>query len=267
MKVTREELKYKQSRPLSEKIEMSQCIIEQWWGYWNSQVYIAFSGGKDSTALFHLVRSIFPDIPAVFDDTGLEYPELKEFVRQQQNVIIIRPKLSYRQVIEKYGYPVISKKVSMGLNRYRVTKSDEQKHLRLWGGINPSSGKKQQPSVSQKYHYLVNAPFLISEKCCDVMKKSPFKRYEKLSGRKPYIGTKASDSNIRTVQYLMSGCNAFDNSFNRSLPLSFWFDEDIWEYLRINNLPYASIYDKGEKQTGCMFCMFGVQFDNIPTRF
>lgn len=267
MKITREELQYKQSRPLSEKIEMSQCVIETWWKHWDSKVYIAFSGGKDSTVLLHLVRSLFPDVPAVFSDTGLEYPELKDFVHQQENVTIIRPELSFWQVIKKYGYPIISKQVSMGLNRYRVTTSEVQRQLRLWGGINPSSGKKQQPSIPKKYHYLINAPFFISEKCCDVMKKVPFKKYEKTSKRKPYIGTKALDSNIRTVQYLMSGCNSFDNLFNRSLPLSFWSDQDIWEYLHINNLSYAKIYDMGEKKTGCMFCMFGIQFDGVPNRF
>src|SRR4030042_6465157 len=122
MIVTKEELTRRQNLPLSEKIEISQCVIEQWWKHWDEKVYISFSGGKDSTVLLHLVRSIFPDVPAIFIDTGLEYPEIKEFVKQQDNVITIRPKLSFRQVIEKWGYPIISKEQSRYLFDIQTSK-------------------------------------------------------------------------------------------------------------------------------------------------
>jgi 3'-phosphoadenosine 5'-phosphosulfate sulfotransferase (PAPS reductase)/FAD synthetase len=62
--------------------------------------------------LANLVRQEFPTIPLVFVDTGLEYPEIKEFVKTFDNVTTLRPKLTFLQVIEKYGFPVISKEVS-----------------------------------------------------------------------------------------------------------------------------------------------------------
>ena len=71
---TKEELKELQSKSLEEKIQISTARIIEWYENWGGQVYVSFSGGKDSTVLLDLVRKIYPDVPAVFADTGLEYP-------------------------------------------------------------------------------------------------------------------------------------------------------------------------------------------------
>ena len=111
-----------QSLPLEVKIRMTQRRICEWVErYGMDGVYIAFSGGKDSTVLLHMARQLYPEIPAVYVDTGLEYPEVKAFVKQHENVEILRPKKDFRQVIEQYGYPFISKEVAgcvWGARRY-----------------------------------------------------------------------------------------------------------------------------------------------------
>lgn len=110
---TIEELRQKQALPLDIKIKMSKARIRAWIDeYGEDGVYVSFSGGKDSTVLLDLVRQDYPNVKAVFIDTGLEYPEIKDFVKTFDNVDIVRPKMSFRQVIEKYGYPFISKEVS-----------------------------------------------------------------------------------------------------------------------------------------------------------
>ena len=158
-------LAQRQALPLQGKINLTIKRIRDWYEGNNGNVYVAFSGGKDSTVLLHLVRSIYPDVKALFCDTGLEYPELKEFVRSFDNVEIIRPKINFKQVLEKYGYPVISKSVSMSISRYRNTKSPLQKRLRKYGGWHPKSKVIQKVGViPKKYHYLIDAPFKISEK-------------------------------------------------------------------------------------------------------
>ena len=106
---TPEDLKIMQSWSLERKIQVTQTRIIEWYQKNNGKVYVSFSGGKDSTVLLDLARRIYPDVPAVFIDTGLEYPELREFVKTIQNVTWLKPEMNFRKVIEKYGYPVISK--------------------------------------------------------------------------------------------------------------------------------------------------------------
>ena len=107
------ELQSKQAAPLNVKIALTKQRIREWvYEYGEDGVYVSFSGGKDSTVLLHIVRELFPNIPAVFCNTGLEYPEIVKFVKTFDNVEIIRPKLSFFKVCEKYGFPLISKEVS-----------------------------------------------------------------------------------------------------------------------------------------------------------
>lgn len=102
-----------QSLPLNAKVRMTQRRIKEWVDeYGEDGVYISFSGGKDSTVLLDIARKLYPNIKAMFVDTGLEYPEIRQFVKQFNNVDWIKPKMTFRQVIERYGYPFISKEVS-----------------------------------------------------------------------------------------------------------------------------------------------------------
>lgn len=260
-------LRMRQQLPLEIKEQMTGNRVRQWYNYFHGNIYVSFSGGKDSTVLLNLVRKIYPHVPAVFVDTGLEYPEIREFVRTIDNVIWLKPKMRFDQVIEKYGYPVISKKISMGLDRYNNTKSELQKTLRLYGGISPKSLKKQLPTISKKWHFLINAPFKISEKCCYFIKKQPLKNYEKQTNRRPFIGTMASDSYVRQLQYIKNGCSVFTKGAEKSTPIAFWTNKDIWMYIKSHNLKYSKIYDMGEDRTGCMFCMFGIHLEGKNNRF
>ena len=203
----------------------------------------------------------------MFVNTGLEYPEIKEFVKNIDNVEWIKPKKTFRQVLDYYGYPVVSKMISMAISRYRNTNDPVQKLLRLYGGMNPSSHKKQTTGViSKKWHYLINAPFKISEQCCEVMKKSPFKRYFKKYGEYPFIGLMASDSHYRKLD-AYRGCNLSDDKTKSSRPLLFWNEKDIWTYIKKYKVAYSKIYDMGYDRTGCMFCCFGLHMESSPNRF
>jgi 3'-phosphoadenosine 5'-phosphosulfate sulfotransferase (PAPS reductase)/FAD synthetase len=255
------QLQQRQSLPLQAKIVLSQDRIRKWYSHWNGDVYVSFSGGKDSTVLLDLVRSIYPKVPAVFVDTGLEYPEIREFVKTIDNVIWLKPKMRFDKVIEKYGYPVVSKENAQKIFEIKNTKSDKLRNKRLYGDVN-GSGK-----LPEKWKSLINAPFKVSHMCCNKIKKEPVKRYEKESNRKPIVGTMAENSRLRKTSYLQHGCNAFDSKRPMSTPIAFWTEEDIWNYIKEKELSYSKIYDIGYKNTGCMFCMFGVHLEKQPNKF
>lgn len=124
---TKERLAELQAMSLDEKIEVTQDRIEDWYMQFSGNVYVSFSGGKDSTVLLHLVREMFPDVPAVFCDTGLEYPEVRQHVREMKNVVILRPKMTFPEVIKTYGYPMVSKEVAEAIYyARRTTKKNKQ---------------------------------------------------------------------------------------------------------------------------------------------
>lgn len=238
------------------------------------QIYVSFSGGKDSTVLLDLVRRAYPDAPAVFVDTGLEYPEVRQFAKSKENVIVLKPEMSFRKVIEKYGYPLISKQVA---NTIEYANPGTLRWELLHGNIKKDNGKPSEFNC-QQWAFLKDAPFKVSSRCCNVMKKKPLHKFDKESGLKPIIGTMASESRQRQAQWLTHGCNSFDANNPASKPISFWTEQDIFEYIKRYNLPYASVYGDivendgklcttGCDRTGCVFCGFGCHLEKEPNRF
>lgn len=278
--VLKSELQLLQNYPLDLKVEKSKLRIREFIDQVGEEnIYISFSGGKDSTVLLHLVRSIYPDVEAVFSNTGLEYPELVEFVKTKDNVTMVRPKKSFKKVLEEEGYPVVSKKVSRAIRDLQnpTPKNVNVRNLYLTGqtmkGDNCPSRK-----LPKKWYKLIDAPFKVSEKCCDYLKKNPIRDYEKTSKKRPIMGTMASESNMREGEYLKTGCNSFAEGKEKCTPLGFWNEQDILKYIKDNDLQYASVYGNiviengiykttGEQRTGCIWCPLGAHLQKEPNRY
>lgn len=105
--------------PIERKIQISQTRIIEWYTHYKGNVCVAFSGGKDSTVLLHLVRSMFPDVKAIFSNTGLEYPEIRQFATSFPNVDVVSPSMRFDQVVSTYGYPIIGKEVAEAIHYAR----------------------------------------------------------------------------------------------------------------------------------------------------
>lgn len=261
--------------PYEMKLILSKRRIEDWYKYWEGDVYVSFSGGLDSTVLLHMVRTTLQeDIPAVYADTGLEYPELNKFVRTFENLTILKPSKSFRQVIKEYGYPIVSKETAAKIRKLRHGKlSAKYRNYLLHGDDRGKLGK-----LAEKWKCLIDAPFDTSEKCCDVMKKKPFKEYHKETGRYPYIGITQDEGFQRKRQYEKTGCNVYEANAPKSQPLGFWTHQDVLRYAVENNIEICSVYGEiefkngtykttGVERTGCMFCAFGCHLEKSPNRF
>ena len=272
---TRDDLLTMQGWPLARKIQVTQAKIIEWHRHYGGRVSAGFSGGKDSTVLLDLARRAFPDIPAVFVDTGLEYPEIREFVKSVPNVTWLRPELPFTKVIEQYGYPVISKDVAKRIYYARKGSRWAVNHL---NGMNSDGSHSWYNERYMKWRFLLDAPFLISDYCCEIMKKRPLHQYVRQTGAMQIVGTLACESKRREAAYLKTGCNAFHMKEPKSQPMSFWLERDVLEYLRLTGIPYAPIYGDiveqggrlvttGAYRTGCMFCMFALHLEKEPNRF
>lgn len=275
-KYTKEDLKIMQGWSLARKIQVTQTRIMEWYMHYEGKVYVSFSGGKDSTVLLDLARRIYPDIPAVFIDTGLEYPSIRSFVKSKENVIWLLPEMNFKQVIETYGYPVISKEVSQKIYDYRRNPNgwtkdrfdENSDYIKRYG----------KAYCFSKWIWLRDSDIPVSHQCCNVMKKKPAKKFEKETGLKPIVATMAEESRNRRTAWLNNGCNAFEGKRPTSQPMSFWTEQDVLTYLKQFNIPYADDYGEiieeggklkttGLERTGCMFCMFGAHLEDEPNRF
>ncbi len=282
------ELQMLQALPLEVKIMKSRQRIIEFVDYMGGEdkVYISFSGGKDSTVLLDLVRKEFPDIVAVYSNTGLEFPEINNFVKTKENVIMVRPENSFKQVIEKFGYPIVSKKTARMISDCQNPTDKNAKSRKLYlsdytldENGNYTSKKNNSFKIAKKWRYLIDAPFKVSHKCCDELKKKPLRAWERENKKKPIIGTMANESKMREATYLQTGCNSFKEGHENCTPLGFWTEQDIFEYILTYKLSYAKVYGDiiidengkytttGEKRTGCVFCGFCKNEKQLSERY
>lgn len=225
-------------------------------------VVIGFSGGKDSRVVMDIVRSVLPSTKAVFSDTGLEYPEIREFVREFDNVDWVKPQKSFKQVITEYGFPLVSKKTAKAL-RMLQNPTDKNANLRNLYLTGKTRDGRDAPSykLAKRWYPLIDAPFKISDQCCEWLKEKPLDTYKKEHGVAIITGLMAADSDRRENAYLTNGgCNTYGKN-SMCWALGIWNEEDVWSYIRTKNLSYCPIYDKGERRTGCIFCGFGLMFE------
>lgn len=243
-KFTKEDLRRFQAESLYEKIQRSFANISAWFSRWNGNVYVAFSGGKDSTVLADLCAKwcvvCKKPLYLVFVDTGLEYPEIRKHVKEFAEWLrrkygievvleIIRPEMRFDEVVKECGYPIISKSVA---NCVRGARMGQQSRINLLNGKDCDGSDRKSKFSKLKYKPLLDVDFKISDQCCDIMKKAPSKAYTKKTGRMPLLATMAEESMLREKTWLKNGCNAFEGKNPHSAPMSFWTEQDVLQYIK-----------------------------------
>ena len=296
LKFPKDSFKSMKYQPYELKPSFSMYRVYEWHRHWYGNVYVSFSGGLDSTVLAYIVCLAYRKykldgtIPLVFSDTGTEFPEIRKFVHvytewlQKQfpdldiRLEVIRPKHSFKWVMENKGFPITSKESAGKIRKLRHGQLGERYRNYLLHG--DERGKFGM--LAKKWQYLTDTETIkedISEQCCDVLKKEPFRRYVKETGRQPFIGITQDESFRRENQYNHTGCNVYDGHTIKSQPLGFWPKDEIIRYVAENNIPICSVYGEakqdpcgnwvltGEQRTGCCVCGFGCHLEQEPNRF
>lgn len=266
------QLKSRQNWELKLKIKKSIRTIEEFYVRTGGECYISTSGA-DSCVLDWLASQTWCNdkIERVSVAGAENRNNIKHLFLRGDT--LLKCEADKKEIITKYGYPLISKSVAMTISRYTRTKSEEQKQIRLNGYVGRNGKIIKDGAIPKKYQEFIYAPFEFSEKCCDMFKKKPLKKYEKKTNKKPITGERAEESRNRKKEYLKHGCIMSEKQREKCTPLGFWTEQDIKQCIFENNISIpkdygtvVSIDDKlfdftGEKRTGCNICGFGLLFD------
>lgn len=217
----------------------------------------------------------------------------------------LRGKKSFVDVVKTEGYPVASKKIARMVRDCRkffkgseinfndisdqldngIQSADYLRSLNIPNGvicyltgITSENNICASWKIPKKWRKLITAPFDVTEKCCDILKKEPMKIIQKETQKGVFIGTMAIDSQTRDETYRKTGCIVFNDKVKQCTPLGYWLERDKMKYLVKYNLPVAPVYGKikqrdngdyyftGEQHTGCKLCLFGCHLEKGENR-
>lgn len=181
-------------------------------------------GGLDSIVLLMFFRKIGIDVPAI-SVSALEDRSIQK-IHKDLGVISIMPGRPKVQILQEYGFPVISKRIAGRIDtlQHPTEKNKTVRHAIITGecGAQGHYAKNSRMKLPQKWLELfagyendnegVNyqmAPFLVSNKCCLYMKEKPCNRWAKEHKSRPFLGLMASEGGQREEALVKHGCNYF----------------------------------------------------------
>jgi len=216
-----------QFKPYEEKLEVANKVIQEALSR-SKRPCVAFSGGKNSLVVLHLVLQHKPDVIVNFNNTTNEYPETVKYVRWlakewNLNFYEVKPKTTFWKVVKEHGFP---KLVTRTWERHRTPEP----------------------------------------KCCHLLKTQPISEFYKRKHIDCYFtGISAFESRARKFRIAKVGLitevthvghsSKLHHSTISAYPVGLWTDLDIYRYIEENKLPLNPAYEKyGVERTGCMFC-------------
>lgn len=239
------------------------------------KIYLAFSGGKDSTVLAELIKmaKLPIKIPFLHANTRIELDVTHKFVKEYpyENVVIVTPRKPFGQIIKEYGKPAISKMKSEMLNTYQNNIDSDNPLEKVRADILISgemikagrvrTGIRSKNALADKHFHFLHPDlgYKVANKCCTYMKKLPFKDFEKEHGMKgAFSGVRTAEGGARVDAYkscVMVKKKPNGKEFILSMPIIDWSNEIIEEFIKVYNVQLSEAYTKyGCERTGCVGC-------------
>ena len=282
-----------QKAPYSEKVSRAGNLAWEFFNRMGGKCYVAV-GGLDSITLLCFLRSEGIEVPAV-SVSSLEDKSIQR-IHKELGVLELKPEKSKVQVIREFGWPVLSKEIAGKIQTLQnpTEKNKTVRHAIVTGETGRQGGYRSGTRMQLPKKWLelfggyANAEegthfktpnFLVSDKCCYYLKEKPCNKYQKESGRAPYMGLMASEGGRRQKALIRNGCNYISDKTARSCPFATFMRNDLLQLAIDLKVPVPEIYGEivrdsdgmlrttGAQRTGCSMCGFGVHLEERPHRF
>lgn len=248
-------------------VELAKIRVRRAYDLAEGDIFLSFSGGKDSTVVAELIKmaNLPTKIPFVFANTGIELDATLEFVKQYdyENIQIIKPRKPFGQILQQYGVPALSKAKSQFLSTYQraVERGQDPQEFVCVTRLLGTSGDGRDRLAKKHYHFLhPDHEYKITNKCCQYLKKYPFEDYAKDNDMKgTFVGVRVAEGGVRASQY--KTCTMFRKRGSReellATPIYDWSDEMVDMFISTYNVQLSKAYtDYGFTRTGCIGCPF-----------
>ncbi len=252
-------------------------------------------GGLDSITLYLFLRRIGIDVPAI-SVSSLEDASIQR-IHKQLGIESINPYKTKVQVIQEFGYPIISKEKARKIEILQNPNNPKQTfiHAVMTGDMGQQGGFGHSPKLKLPDKWLKLfaglyqehrpdlacqvAPFKVSDRCCYWMKEKPCNDWAKEHNSVPYLGLMASEGGQREKGLVKNGCNYYGKTTTRSCPFAIFTRQDLLQLAIDLDVPVPKIYGTIEcdetgmlyttraQRTGCSMCGFGIHIEKRPHRF
>jgi 3'-phosphoadenosine 5'-phosphosulfate sulfotransferase (PAPS reductase)/FAD synthetase len=210
-----------------DKLPITQVIVERNLRELGKDVAVAWSGGKDSSVVLHMVWKIYPEVPVIFNNTGIEYPETIAYIRKMTklwnlNLIETKPIKSFFQCVDEYGWP-------------------------------KGKGDRRDGHSSRCCYYLKERPAQLI--------------YRQLKTKGVFTGTTAPENRNRQLHAVHNGTcyKLVKENWKMIHPILYWTEADVWQYVKENNLLMNEIY-KNADRCGCSCCTAFLSWESQLSR-
>nr|DAR24198.1 MAG TPA: phosphoadenosine-phosphosulfate reductase [Caudoviricetes sp.] len=204
--------------------------------------YLAFSGGKDSQALYHMAQLAGVKFQGHMNLTSVDPPEVIRFVKQNYpEVELIKPKKSIFQIaIERQILPTM---------RVRWC-CEEYKEMAGAGKVTLIGIRKSESARRAKRNEveISSRKFSGDLEALEAYRQAQRAKRARRQSKKNGVNITNADEE-KTL-----GCIHGKESLLIS-PIIHWTEQDVWDFLNeVVSVSHCSLYDEGWHRIGCIGC-------------